>query len=266
MNRLVGVAGLAAAPLIGWAAVLFVPTGPVLFPPVNVPTLRIPCGLLMVGVFVIGAAKSGTWITAPAVLWGVAAAVAWTPDPWFAAVGWVPPGWVPTGLMTVAVLWCWCLAWRVAFPPADDEEDEEVEPERRVPARFVEPVPWDPVIDVGHDSDGWEAPPREPVLLRSVPELVDTSPADEPDPDDEGVDIVEILDREWPPRRRTEKGAVHLADLAQLTGWDEANLAAELRACGIPVEEVSARPLHVKGGTSTTKNGVRFRDVEAVAG
>lgn len=218
--------------------------------------------------FIMAAMLSAWWrdanspdrrVTRPILAWFIPA-LAWCLVSTAAGfAGWGDPKWwlLPVILAPVT-LWLWVavVAWWPRVETDDPEPEPEPEPEE-APRRTLYVVdrtpPPEPLVTV---------PPRV-VTLHQRPVMVDLGGDDEPDEEGEGgVDeaLPGRLERVWPERRKTPKGAVHVADLAGLTGVPEDELGAALDAAG-KAERVSARPL--AGGAPSSEKGLRWAALQA---
>lgn len=251
---------LAAVPPLGWAAVSHAPGSPV---------ARAAAGVVVFfAVAVSPPFLSWRWrpMTIGALVWWAAMVMAWWP-------GRVVPAGLPWRVWSVASLVWWApLLWHAAARAVAwtrvrlDRDDPDPEPDDETP----EPPARARHAALALDDDGEDGPVaelferapsgplREPVQVSlAYRPVAFEPPEDEPEATADGS-LLDQLAAVWPERRRTEKGAVHVSDLADLVGWDEANLAAELEAEGLLVKDVTARPLNVRGAGATSKRGVRW--------
>lgn len=213
--------------------------------------------------FIMAAMLSAWWrdanspdrrVTRPILAWFIPA-LAWclvSTAAWFA--GWGEPRWWLLPVMLAPVtLWLWVAV--VAWWPRVETDDPEPEPEpEEAPRRTLYVVdrtpPPEPLVTV---------PPRV-VTLHQRPVMVDLGGDDEEPETEPDESLPGRLERVWPERRKTPKGAVHVADLAGLTGLAEDELGAALDAAG-KAERVSARPL--AGGAPSSEKGLRWAALQA---
>lgn len=213
--------------------------------------------------FIMAAMLSAWWrdanspdrrVTRPVLAWFIPA-LAWCLVSTAAGfAGWGSPRWWLLPVMLAPVtLWLWVavVAWWPRIEPDDDpEEPEEVEAPTRTLYVVDRTPPPEPLVTV---------PPRV-VTLHQRPVMVDLGGDDEEPETEPDESLPGRLEQVWPERRKTPKGAVHVADLAGLTGVPEDELGAALDAAG-KAERVSARPL--AGGAPSSEKGLRWAALQA---
>ena len=256
LSPLVAVPVVAAAPLVGAAAISFpgVFGGPIV---VLVVGYAVPFVAAVVS-RAAGGFAAGWWLLAFAALVPPMLPVVIVPGvgtfrvPAFTGtVAW----WVGAGL---SVAWWVVLLHRPVVDAFRTGSEDEVDD--------CDPVP-DPVRHV-RDLTRTEVPvagvPLRADGVREVP-LARDRYADvvigDPDEDDDDGSIRARLARVWPARRRESgSSATHVCDLAELLHMSELDLLSELEGAGVKVVPVTARPLS-SGGAPSKKRAVVWGDV-----